>query len=77
MHLRIQGAEGVTIDLARATIPGGPPVAALPLPSSMGSIKAKNGRFCDWPLERPVPGKSCPLIRHLFFVFSKVVVLAR
>src|SRR5262249_35310807 len=45
MHLRIQDAEDVTIDLARTTVPGGPPVAALPLPPSMGSIKAKNGSF--------------------------------
>jgi hypothetical protein len=44
MHRQIQGAEGVTIDLARATVPGGPPVAVLPLPPSMGSLKAKNGR---------------------------------
>ena len=31
LPLRIQGAEGVTIDLARATVSGGPSVAALPL----------------------------------------------
>ena len=31
LPLRIQGAEGVTIDLARATVPGSPPAAALPL----------------------------------------------
>jgi len=43
MHLRIQDAAGVTIDLARATVPGGLPIAVLPLPPSMGSIKAKNG----------------------------------
>ena len=30
LPLRIQGAESVTIDLARATVPGSPP-AALPL----------------------------------------------
>ena len=31
LPLRIQGAESVTIDLARATVPGSPPAAALPL----------------------------------------------
>ena len=31
LPLRIQGAEGVTIDLASATVSGGPSVAALPL----------------------------------------------
>src|SRR5262249_51051703 len=35
----------VMIYLASATIPGGPPVAMLPLPPSMDSIKATNGRF--------------------------------
>ena len=44
MHLQRQGAAGVTIDLARATVPGDPLVAVLPLPPSLGSLKANNGR---------------------------------
>jgi hypothetical protein len=52
MPLRIQGAEGVTIDLARATVVEGLPIAVLPLPPAMGSIKAKNGRLRDIPLQR-------------------------
>jgi len=43
IHLQRQGAECVTIDLARATVPESPPVAVLPLPPSMGSLKAKTG----------------------------------
>src|SRR5215467_12810478 len=45
MHLQRQGAESVTIDLARVTVPESPPVAVLPLPPSMDSLKAKNGQF--------------------------------
>jgi hypothetical protein len=45
MHLQRQGAERGTIDRARATVPESPPVAVLPLPPSMGSLKAKNGRL--------------------------------
>ena len=41
MHLQIQGAESVTIDLARVTVPESPPVAVLPLSHSMDSLKAK------------------------------------
>jgi hypothetical protein len=65
-------AEGVTIDLARATVPGGPPVAALPLPPSMGSIKAKNGRLRDMPLQRHATITSRDIFRHLFCVFERV-----
>jgi hypothetical protein len=43
IHLRIQGASGVTIDPAKATVPGRLPIAVLPLPPAMGSIKVKNG----------------------------------
>jgi hypothetical protein len=45
MHLQIQGAERVTIDLARATVPESPAVVALSLRPSMGSLKAKTGRI--------------------------------
>ena len=45
IHRRTTGASEVTIGLARATIPGGPPVAALPLPPATGSIRAKNSRL--------------------------------
>ena len=72
MHLRIPGAESVTIDLAGATVPGSPPVAALPLPPSMSAIRAKNGRLRDRPRKRPVRGKSGHIMRHLFFVFERV-----
>ncbi len=65
MHLRIQGAEGVTIDLARATVPGGLPIAALPLPTTMGSMKAKNGRLCDMPIQGHTTITSRHILRHL------------
>jgi hypothetical protein len=47
-------------------------MTALPLPPSTGSIKAKNGRLCDKPGDRPVPGKNRYITRHLFFVFKRV-----
>jgi hypothetical protein len=65
VHLRTTGALEVTIGLARVTIPRGPPVAALPLPPSMGSIKAKTGikhrkiaRYFD-KLDTPAVGPIC------------------
>ena len=45
MYLQIQGAERVTIDLARATVPESPPVVALSLRPTIGSLKAKTGRL--------------------------------
>jgi hypothetical protein len=45
MHLQIQGAERVTIALARATVPESPPVVALFLRPTIGSLKAKTGRL--------------------------------
>jgi hypothetical protein len=57
------------MDLAGATVPGSPPVAALPLPPSMGSIKTKNGRLRDIPLQRHATSKRRHILRHLFFVF--------
>src|SRR5262249_32057241 len=72
MHRRMKGAEGVTIDRARVTVPGSPPVAVLSLPPSMGSIKTTNRRLRDMPCEQPVPGKNHHIKRHLFFFFERV-----
>jgi hypothetical protein len=43
LPLRIQGAERVTIDLARATVPGSPPSAALPLHPPWARSRQKIG----------------------------------
>ena len=47
-------------------------MAALPLPPSVSSIKAKNRRLRDVSLQRHATIKNRRLIRHLFFVFERV-----
>ena len=58
--------------MAGVAILRGPLVAALPLQPSTDSIKAKNGRLRDRPLQRHATITSRHIFRHLFCVFERM-----
>jgi hypothetical protein len=52
--------------------PWGPLAVALPLPPSVGSIKAKNWRLRDTPLQSTPPSQVVTYYVIIFFVFKRV-----